>query len=193
MMMMMIATHLFLDHRHARDPVSGDLLSVGGRELRQRTIRGGEARARENDALGSDEPHVNVLVIAFVLIELADVSFSFAAVSKTSAYQIGICTTPDSSMPDAAIVQREKNETRVLGQLSQASLVTAGQSVRGVFLVRRARWFLFLDSWLLLTYENGTRDNITCPNKTRSATIIFICGQSSVRWKVHDPLSLHDS
>lgn len=84
-----------------------------------------------------------MLVVAFVLIELADVSFSFAAASKTSAYEIGVCATPGGAVPDAAVVQREKNETRVLGQLSQARLVTAGQPARGVSRGWRTRRFLF--------------------------------------------------
>jgi hypothetical protein len=34
---------------------------------------------------------------------------------------------------------------------------------------------------MLLTYENGTTYNNTCGNKTRSVSIIFVCGKNTVR------------
>lgn len=34
-----------------------------------------------------------------------------------------------------------------------------------------------------MTYENGTHYNNQCNNKSRSASILFICGQNTVREK----------
>ena len=39
----------------------------------------------------------------------------------------------------------------------------------------------FPDSWIILTYRNGTRYNNSCGNQTRSASIIFTCGENTVR------------
>ena len=38
-----------------------------------------------------------------------------------------------------------------------------------------------IDTWIFLTYGNGTKYINECDNKTRSASIMFICGQDSVR------------
>ncbi|CAF1533987.1 unnamed protein product [Adineta steineri] len=80
---------------------------------------------------------------------------------KTSTYEIGICSTPNNSINNGdAIIQKLTNSSSSLGQLSQSNLV--GE-----------------DNWILLTYENGSRFHNQCENKTRSASILFICGKKN--------------
>ncbi|CAF0812582.1 unnamed protein product [Adineta steineri] len=80
---------------------------------------------------------------------------------KTSTYEIGICSTPNNSINNGdAIIQKLTNSSSSLGQLSQSNLV--GE-----------------DNWILLTYENGSRFHNQCENKTRSASILFICGKKT--------------
>jgi len=85
---------------------------------------------------------------------------TFILPTKTSTYYIGICTLPNNSFPNGAIIQQEKNDFYVLGQLNQVNLAGG-------------------DDWILLTYENGTQYNHVCGNKTRSVSVIFICGKNT--------------
>ncbi|CAF0765378.1 unnamed protein product [Adineta ricciae] len=82
----------------------------------------------------------------------------YSVTSRTATYRFGICSLPNNSISNAAILQEENKKSYVLGQLDQSDLTGT-------------------DKWMLLTYENGTRYVNTCGNKTRSAAIIFICGQ----------------
>ncbi|UJR25464.1 hypothetical protein I4U23_006811 [Adineta vaga] len=83
----------------------------------------------------------------------------YSVTSQTSTYQIGICLSLNNSISDTAILQKEKNESFILGQVNQSNLIGT-------------------DQWLLLTYKNGSQYKNICNNKTRSAWIIFICGQT---------------
>jgi len=49
------------------------------------------------------------------------------------------------------------------------------------------------DNWILLTYENGDRYGNTCDNATRTASIMFMCGQNMMNITVlnEDSNALH--
>ena len=52
--------------------------------------------------------------------------FSFTGTTNTSKYRIGICTAPDSTFPNSAIIQTQNNESIVLGQIDQVNLAEKG-------------------------------------------------------------------
>ncbi|CAF2035694.1 unnamed protein product [Rotaria magnacalcarata] len=81
--------------------------------------------------------------------------------SKTSTYQLGICLAPNTSNINGAIIQtiNQDSSVYVLGQINQIKLVGG-------------------DNWILLTYENGSHYSKQCDNKTRSASLMFVCGRN---------------
>ncbi|CAF2414782.1 unnamed protein product [Rotaria sp. Silwood2] len=89
---------------------------------------------------------------------------NFTVSNNGLTYFIGICSSPNNSADDTAIIQKENNSSYVLGKLDQVNLV------RG-------------DEWILLTYKNGDPYEDACNNSARSASIIFVCGQNKVRKK----------
>lgn len=56
--------------------------------------------------------------------------FSFTSNTSVSTYQIGICSAPNSSNPNAAIIQKESQNLYILGQLNQVNLVEGGFSYK---------------------------------------------------------------
>ncbi|CAF0865602.1 unnamed protein product [Rotaria sordida] len=84
---------------------------------------------------------------------------NFTVSNKGLTYFIGICSSPNNSANNAAIIQKENNSSYVLGKLDQVNFV------RG-------------DNWILLTYRNGDPYKNICSNSTRSASIMFVCGQN---------------
>ncbi|CAF3422204.1 unnamed protein product [Rotaria sp. Silwood1] len=87
---------------------------------------------------------------------------NFTVSNKGLTYFIGICSSPNNSADDTAIIQKENSSSHVLGKLDQVNLV------RG-------------DDWILLTYKDGDPYKDACNNSTRSASIMFVCGQNKVR------------
>ncbi|CAF2316802.1 unnamed protein product [Rotaria sp. Silwood2] len=85
---------------------------------------------------------------------------AFTKITSTSTYQIGICLAPNSSNTHEAIIQKENNNSYVLGQLNETNIVEGA-------------------NWILLTYQNGHRYVNQCYNNTRSASILFVCGQNT--------------
>ncbi|CAF4642424.1 unnamed protein product [Rotaria sp. Silwood1] len=84
---------------------------------------------------------------------------NFTVSNKGLTYFIGICSSPNNSADDTAIIQKENSSSHVLGKLDQVNLV------RG-------------DDWILLTYKDGDPYKDACNNSTRSASIMFVCGQN---------------
>ena len=52
--------------------------------------------------------------------------FSYSVTSRTATYQFGICSLPNNSISNAAILQQENKESYVLGQLDQSDLTGTG-------------------------------------------------------------------
>ena len=52
--------------------------------------------------------------------------FSFTVSSGSATYSIGICTLPNNSRDNGAVIQEENKETYVVGQLNQVDLDRGG-------------------------------------------------------------------
>ncbi|CAN7987132.1 unnamed protein product [Ixodes hexagonus] len=79
-------------------------------------------------------------------------------------YEIGVCASPNKSMPQAGALQHsigeKENKTTVLGYFNATSLT--GSHGPG--------------AWTLLTYKNGDKFiNSTCGNLSREAQLMVVC------------------